>query len=129
MTAETLVLSTAIGLFGIGAAGALVHRQRVAPRMAVEGMLNAGKLWIVRGAAISRCGWHGPSRRWLNADPTPLTSRAVRRVGALVMRIGRGNSASVMWQTLAPPCSSREPREGWARLSCELGEATRVRDV
>ena len=52
MSSETLVLSTAIGLFGIGAAGALLHRHPVAMLMAVEVMLNAANLLIVLGARV-----------------------------------------------------------------------------
>src|SRR5919197_6533380 len=52
MSAEVLVLATAIGLFAIGSAGALVHRHPVAMLMAVEIMLNAANLVIVFGARL-----------------------------------------------------------------------------
>jgi NADH-quinone oxidoreductase subunit K len=52
MSAEALVLSTAIGLFGVGAAGALLHRHPVSMLMAVEVMLNAANLLIVLGARV-----------------------------------------------------------------------------
>ncbi|HYY89380.1 MAG TPA: NADH-quinone oxidoreductase subunit NuoK [Chloroflexota bacterium] len=52
MSAEVLVLATAIGLFAIGSAGALVHRHPVAMLMAVEIMLNAANLVIVLGARV-----------------------------------------------------------------------------
>jgi NADH-quinone oxidoreductase subunit K len=47
-----LLLSTAVGLFAIGAAGALVHRHPVSMLMAVEIMLNAANLVIVLGARV-----------------------------------------------------------------------------
>jgi len=49
---EMLLLSTAIGLFAIGSAGAMVHRHPVAMLMAVEIMLNAANLVIVFGARM-----------------------------------------------------------------------------
>ncbi len=52
MTAEVLVLATSAGLFGIGAAGVLVHRHPVAMLMAVEVMLNAANLLIVLAARV-----------------------------------------------------------------------------
>jgi NADH-quinone oxidoreductase subunit K len=52
MNAETLVLATSAGLFGIGAAGALLHRHPVALLMAIEVMLNAANLLIVLGARV-----------------------------------------------------------------------------
>jgi NADH-quinone oxidoreductase subunit K len=47
-----LILSTAVGLFAIGSAGALVHRHPLAMLMAVEIMLNAANLVIVFGARV-----------------------------------------------------------------------------
>jgi NADH-quinone oxidoreductase subunit K len=52
MTSEALVLVTSAGLFGIGAAGVLLHRHPVAMLMAVEVMLNAANLLIVLGARV-----------------------------------------------------------------------------
>ena len=52
MNSEGLVLTTAVGLFAIGAAGALLHRHPVAMLMAVEVMLNAANLLIVLGARV-----------------------------------------------------------------------------
>jgi NADH-quinone oxidoreductase subunit K len=52
MSGEAVVLATAIGLFAIGAAGAIVHRHPVAMLMAVELMLNAANLLIVLGARV-----------------------------------------------------------------------------
>src|SRR5207248_5712785 len=52
MSSEVLLLATSAGLFGIGAAGALLHRHPVAMLMAVEVMLNAANLLIVLGARI-----------------------------------------------------------------------------
>lgn len=47
MNSEVLVLATSAGLFGIGAAGALLHRHPVAMLMAIEVMLNAANLALV----------------------------------------------------------------------------------
>ena len=47
MNAEALVLSTSVGLFAIGAAGALLHRHPVAMLMAIEVMLNAFNIMMV----------------------------------------------------------------------------------
>lgn len=52
MNSEVLVLATSAGLFGIGAAGALLHRHPVAMLMAIEVMLNAANLLIVLGARV-----------------------------------------------------------------------------
>src|SRR5438552_14337069 len=52
MNSEDLVLGTSVGLFVIGAAGALLHRHPVAMLMAVEVMLNAANLLIVLGARV-----------------------------------------------------------------------------
>jgi NADH-quinone oxidoreductase subunit K len=52
MNSETLVMATSVGLFAIGAAGALIHRHPVAMLMAVEVMLNAANLLIVFGARV-----------------------------------------------------------------------------
>ena len=52
MNAEVLVLATSAGLFGIGAAGALLHRHPVSMLMAIEIMLNAANLLIVLGARV-----------------------------------------------------------------------------
>ena len=52
MTPEGLILATSAGLFGIGAAGALLHRHPVAMLMAVEVMLNAANLLIELGARV-----------------------------------------------------------------------------
>jgi len=52
MSSEGLVLATSVGLFGIGAAGALLHRHPVAMLMAIEVMLNAANLLIVLGARV-----------------------------------------------------------------------------
>jgi len=52
MNAELLVLGTSVGLFAIGAAGALVHRHPVAMLMAIEVILNAANLLIVLGARV-----------------------------------------------------------------------------
>ena len=50
MSSEVLVLGTSVVLFGIGGAGALMHRHPVAMLMAIEVMLNAANLLIVLGA-------------------------------------------------------------------------------
>src|SRR3954452_8404728 len=52
VNAEGLILTTSVGLFAIGAAGALLHRHPVAMLMAVEIMLNAANLLIVLGARV-----------------------------------------------------------------------------
>lgn len=52
MSSEILVLATSAGLFGIGAAGTLLHRHPVAMLMAIEIMLNAANLLIVLGARV-----------------------------------------------------------------------------
>ncbi len=52
MSAENLVLSTAVGLFAIGGAGAILHRHPVSMLMAIEIMLNAANLLIVLGARV-----------------------------------------------------------------------------
>ena len=52
MNSEVLVLATSVGLFGIGAAGALLHRHPVAMLMAIEVMLNAANLLIVLAARV-----------------------------------------------------------------------------
>src|SRR5207302_10593334 len=52
MSSEVLVLGTSVGLFAIGAAGALLHRHPVAMLMAVELMLNAANVLIVLGARV-----------------------------------------------------------------------------
>jgi NADH-quinone oxidoreductase subunit K len=52
MSSEALVLATSVGLFAIGAAGALLHRHPVAMLMAVEVMLNAANLLIVLAARV-----------------------------------------------------------------------------
>jgi len=52
MSSEVLVLGTAVLLFAIGGAGALVHRHPVAMLMCVEIMLNAANLVIVLGARV-----------------------------------------------------------------------------
>jgi NADH-quinone oxidoreductase subunit K len=52
MNSEVLVLATSAALFGIGAAGALLHRHPVSMLMAVEIMLNAANLLIVLGARV-----------------------------------------------------------------------------
>lgn len=52
MSSEVLVLATSVGLFAIGAAGALLHRHPVAMLMAVEVMLNAANLLIILAARI-----------------------------------------------------------------------------
>ena len=49
---EGLVLATAVGLFAIGGAGAILHRHPVAMLMAVEVMLNAANLMIVLAARV-----------------------------------------------------------------------------
>lgn len=52
MSSELLVLATAIALFAIGSAGALVHRHPVSMLMAIEVMLNAANLLIVLAARV-----------------------------------------------------------------------------
>ena len=52
MSGESVVLATSLGLFAVGAAGALLHRHPVALLMAIEVMLNAANLLIVLGARI-----------------------------------------------------------------------------
>ena len=52
MTSEVVVLGTAVGLFGIGSAGALLHRHPVPMLMAIEIMLNAANLVIVLAARV-----------------------------------------------------------------------------
>ncbi len=52
MTSEALVLATSAALFGVGAAGVLIHRHPVAMLMAVEVMLNAANLLIVLAARV-----------------------------------------------------------------------------
>ena len=52
MTPELLVLGTSALLFGVGGAGALIHRHPVAMLMAIEVMLNAANLVIVLGARV-----------------------------------------------------------------------------
>src|SRR3977135_879584 len=52
MSSELLVLGTSVALFGIGAAGGLLHRHPVGMLMAVEVMLNAANLLIVLGARV-----------------------------------------------------------------------------
>ncbi len=52
MSSEVLVLATAVGLFAIGSAGALLHRHPVAMLMSIEVMLNAANLLIVLGARV-----------------------------------------------------------------------------
>jgi NADH-quinone oxidoreductase subunit K len=52
MSSELLVLGTAVALFAIGSAGALVHRHPVSMLMAIEVMLNAANLLIVLGARV-----------------------------------------------------------------------------
>jgi NADH-quinone oxidoreductase subunit K len=52
MSSEVLVLGTAVGLFAIGSAGALLHRHPVAMLMAIEVMLNAANLLIVLAARV-----------------------------------------------------------------------------
>ncbi len=52
MNSEVLLLATSVGLFGIGAAGALLHRHPVAMLMAIEVMLNAANLLIVLAARV-----------------------------------------------------------------------------
>lgn len=52
MSSEVLVVATSVGLFAIGAAGALLHRHPVAMLMAIEVMLNAANLLIVLAARV-----------------------------------------------------------------------------
>jgi NADH-quinone oxidoreductase subunit K len=52
MNSEALVLATSAGLFGIGAAGVMLHRHPVAMLMAVEVMLNAANLLVVLAARV-----------------------------------------------------------------------------
>jgi NADH-quinone oxidoreductase subunit K len=52
MSSEVLIVATSAGLFGIGAAGALLHRHPVSMLMAIEVMLNAANLLIVFGARV-----------------------------------------------------------------------------
>ena len=52
MSSEVLVLATAVALFAIGSAGALLHRHPVSMLMAIEVMLNAANLLIVLGARV-----------------------------------------------------------------------------
>jgi NADH-quinone oxidoreductase subunit K len=52
MSSEVLIVATSAGLFGIGAAGALLHRHPVSMLMAIEIMLNAANLLIVLGARV-----------------------------------------------------------------------------
>ena len=52
MSSEVLVLATAVGLFAIGSAGALLHRHPVALLMSIEVMLNAANLLIVLAARV-----------------------------------------------------------------------------
>lgn len=47
-----LVLATAVALFAVGAAGALLHRHPVSMLMAIEVMLNAANLLIVLAARV-----------------------------------------------------------------------------
>lgn len=53
MSAEFVVLATSVGLFAIGAAGALLHRHPVAMLMAIEVMLNAANLLVVLAARVT----------------------------------------------------------------------------
>ena len=52
MSSEVLVLATAVMLFAIGSAGAILHRHPVSMLMAIEIMLNAANLLIVLGARV-----------------------------------------------------------------------------
>ncbi len=52
MSSEVLVLATAVALFAIGSAGALVHRHPVSMLVAIEVMLNAANLLIVLAARV-----------------------------------------------------------------------------
>jgi NADH-quinone oxidoreductase subunit K len=52
MSSQLVVLATSIALFGIGAAGAVVHRHPVSLLMSIEVMLNAANLVIVLGARL-----------------------------------------------------------------------------
>jgi NADH-quinone oxidoreductase subunit K len=52
MSPELVVLATAVGLFAIGSAGALVHRHPVVMLMCIEIMLNAANLLIVMSARV-----------------------------------------------------------------------------
>jgi NADH-quinone oxidoreductase subunit K len=52
MSSEELVLGTAVALFAVGSAGALLHRHPVAMLMAIEVMLNAANLLIVLSARV-----------------------------------------------------------------------------
>jgi len=52
MSSEVLVLVTAVALFAIGSAGALLHRHPVSMLMAIEVMLNAANLLIVLAARV-----------------------------------------------------------------------------
>jgi NADH-quinone oxidoreductase subunit K len=52
MSSEMLVLATAVALFAVGAAGALLHRHPVSMLMAIEVMLNAANLLIVLAARV-----------------------------------------------------------------------------
>ncbi len=75
MNAEVLVLATSAGLFGIGAAGALLHRHPVAMLMAIEVMLNAANLLIVLGARV-----HGGS----DAEATALVVLVLAAAEAVI---------------------------------------------
>ena len=52
MSSEMLVLATAVALFAVGSAGALLHRHPVSMLMAIEVMLNAANLLIVLAARV-----------------------------------------------------------------------------
>ena len=52
MSPETLVLATSAALFGVGGAGALMHRHPVSLLMSIEIMLNAANLLIVLAARV-----------------------------------------------------------------------------
>ena len=75
MNSEVLVVATSAGLFGIGAAGALLHRHPVAMLMAIEIMLNAANLLIVLGARV-----HGGS----DAEATALVVLILAAAEAVV---------------------------------------------
>jgi NADH-quinone oxidoreductase subunit K len=86
---EVLVLATSAGLFGIGAAGALLHRHPVSMLMAIEIMLNAANLLIVLGARV-----HGGADAETTALIVLVLAAAEAVVGlALALALFRRKSA------------------------------------